>query len=90
MSETPLKASEHPKLWRYELRVQGHLDHRWADWFEGLSLTYEEGGTTLLYSPVLDQAALYGLLRKVRDLGVPLISLTRVNPSQEAVPNSDQ
>jgi hypothetical protein len=54
----------------------------WADWFEGLSFTHEEGGTTLLHGQVVDQAALYGLLRKVRDLGMPLISVSCVKPSQ--------
>ena len=54
----------------------------WADWFEGLSFTHEEGGTTLLHGQRVDQAALYGLLRKVRDLGMPLISVSCVKPSQ--------
>lgn len=63
----------------YEIRIDGHLDREWSDWFEGLTITPEEDGTTLLSGPVADQAALHGLLRKVRDLGVPLIS---VNPAQ--------
>lgn len=62
----------------YEIRIQGHLDaHRWAGWFEGLTITLEENGDTLLRGPVVDQAALYGLLRKVRDLGIPLLSVRR-------------
>ena len=63
---------------RYEIRVKGHLEPRWAAWFEGLRLTRERDGTTLLSGPVVDQAALHGLLRKVRDLGLPLVSVTRV------------
>jgi hypothetical protein len=63
----------------YQIRLEGHLGLHWTDWFESLTLT-EDNGDTLLTVPVVDQAALYGLLRKVRDLGVPLISLTRVNP----------
>lgn len=62
----------------YEIRVKGHLGRQWADWFEGLSITLEDSGTTLLTGPVLDQAALHGLLKKVRDLGLPLLSVARV------------
>jgi hypothetical protein len=64
----------------YQIRVKGHLGRQWTDWFEGLTITLEEGGDTLLTGPVADQAALHGLLRKVRDLGMPLISAIRVNP----------
>ena len=64
----------------YEIRVKGHLDDRWADWFAGLTITLEEGGDTLLTGPVVDQAALHGLLRRVRDLGMPLISVNRLEP----------
>jgi hypothetical protein len=81
MSETHV-ATEHDTPWRCELRIKGHLDARWADWFEGLSFTHEEGGTTLLHGQVVDQAALYGLLRKVRDLGMPLISVACVKSGQ--------
>jgi hypothetical protein len=62
----------------YEIRVKGHLDEGWTDWFEGMTVTPTEDGETLLSGPVADQAALHGLLRKVRDLGLPLISVTRV------------
>ena len=61
----------------YEIRVKGHLDVRWADWFDGLTLTRESDGTTVLRGSVVDQAALYGLLGKVRDLGLPLIAVNR-------------
>jgi len=61
----------------YEIRLKGHLNARWADWFDGLSLTRESDGTTLLSGPIVDQAALHGLLGKVRDLGLPLIAVRR-------------
>lgn len=64
----------------YEIRIKGHLDSRWADRFEGLTITLEENGDTLLTGPVIDQAALHGLLKKVRDLGMPLISVSPVEP----------
>jgi hypothetical protein len=60
----------------YEIRMQGHIDGRWSDWFEGLDLRHEPDGTTRIVGPALDQAALHGLLAKVRDLGIPLISVT--------------
>jgi hypothetical protein len=63
---------------RYEIRLKGHLDARWADRFEGLSLTHEPDGTTILAGSVVDQAALYGVLRKVRDLALPLLSVMQV------------
>ena len=66
----------------YEIRLKGHLDSRWAAWFDGLTLTREGDGTTLLEGPVVDQAALHGLLQKVRDTGLPLVSVERVEPEQ--------
>jgi hypothetical protein len=63
---------------RYEIRVEGHLGPRWAAWFDGLVLTRDGDGTTVIDGPVVDQAALHGLLAKVRDLGLPLISVSRV------------
>jgi hypothetical protein len=67
---------------RYEIRLRGHLDSRWAAWFNGLNLTNESDGTTIIHGPVADQAALHGLLQKVRDLGLPLVSVTQVQPGQ--------
>ena len=64
---------------RYEIRLNGRLDSRWATWFDGLSLSHESDGTTVLSGPVIDQAALHGLLSKVRDLGLPLISVTQID-----------
>jgi hypothetical protein len=66
----------------YEIRIDGHLDRQWSDWFEGLAVTLAEDGTTRLSGPVADQAALHGLLKKVRDLGATLISVSRVAPGR--------
>jgi hypothetical protein len=71
---------------RYEIRLKGHLDSRWTAWFDGLSLTNESDGTTVIHGPVADQAALYGLLQKVRDLGLPLVSVTQIQPGQPECP----
>ncbi len=67
---------------RYEIRVDARLDARWATWFDGLALTNEEDGTTVISGPVVDQAALHGLLQKLRDLGITLLSLTRTSPGE--------
>jgi len=64
----------------YQIRIKGHLSHQWADWFEGLTITLEDNGVTLLRGLVVDQAALYGVLRKVRDLGMPLLAVNRDYP----------
>ena len=82
MSETPAPAADHYEPGLYEIRVQGHLDAGWTDWFGGLTLTLEGDGTTLLAAQVADQAALHSLLRKVRDLGLPLISVIRGEAGQ--------
>ena len=73
-------ANEFDRPMIYQIRIEGHLGARWANWFGGMTITPEEGGETLLTGPVADQAALHGLLRKVRDLGMPLISAVRVKP----------
>jgi len=80
MSETPTPIKAHPEPELYEIRVRGHLDARWANRFEGLTITLEDNGDTLLTGPVVDQAALHGLLKKVRDLGLPLVSVSPVEP----------
>lgn len=67
----------------YEIRVRGHLDDRWSEWFDGMRFSYAADGTTLLAGPLADQAALYGVLRKVRDLGLPLVSV-RVSDAAQA------
>jgi len=74
----------------YQIRIKGHLGRQWTDWFEGLTITLEDNGETLLTGPVVDQAALHGLLKKVRDLGMPLLSVNRVEPGQEDVADAEQ
>ena len=71
----------------YQIRIKGHLGRQWADWFGGLAITLEDDGDTVLTGPVADQAALHGLLKKVRDLGTPLISVNRVGPDWPEGPN---
>jgi hypothetical protein len=66
----------------YQIRIKGQLDRKWIDWFGDVTITLEESGDTLLTCPVIDQAALHGLLKKVRDLGMPLLSVNRVEPDQ--------
>ncbi len=66
----------------YQIRIKGHLGHQWTDWFGGLTITLEDNGDTLLAGPVIDQAALHGLLKKVRDLGMPLVSVSPVKPDK--------
>ena len=82
MSETHAATEDHDEPGLYGIRIKGHLDKRWAGWFGGLTITLEENGETLLTGPVVDQAALHGLLRKVRDLGLSLVSVVRVEPGQ--------
>ena len=81
MSETHAATDGHDEPGLYEIRIKGHLDARWADRFGGMTITLAENGETLLTGPVIDQAALHGLLRKVRDLGLPLVSVNPVRPS---------
>jgi hypothetical protein len=74
------EAPDRPEPGRYEIRLKGHLDGRWAAWFDGLSLRLESDGTTVIHGPVADQSALHGLLQRVRDTGLPLISVICVEP----------
>ena len=71
----------------YQIRVKGHLDRQWADWFGGLTITLADDGETYLTGPVVDQAALHGLLRTVRDLGLPLLAVTRLSPGPGVASN---
>ncbi len=82
MSETQASTEDHYEPGLYEIRIKGHLDDRWCDWFGSVTITLEENGDTLLTGLVIDQAALHGLLKKVRDLGMPLVSVIPVEPSQ--------
>ena len=88
ITRTPSDAShaDHTDIPHYEIRVKGHLEHRWAAWFDGLSLTAVDDGTTVISGPVVDQAALHGLLHKLRDVGIPLVSLTLLPSDAPAAP----
>ena len=87
MSAIHVSTEDHHEPARYEIRIKGHLDNRWAERFEGLTLTREDTGETLLTGPVVDQAALHGWLRTVRDLALPLVSVMEVQPKQADVPD---
>ena len=80
MSNDINSESEKAQPMVYQIRIEGHLGLHWTDWFEGLTITLEDNGETLLTGPVVDQAALHGLLRKVRDGGMQLVSVMRVKP----------
>ena len=80
MSEAGRHTTEHDEPVLTEIRVRGQLDDRWGDWFDGLTVMLTENGDTCLTGPIVDQAALFGLLRKVRDLGMPLLSVNRLGP----------
>ncbi len=90
MSETLASTGEHYEPGLYEIRIKGHLDDRWSDWFGGMTITLEDNGDTLITGLVVDQAALHGLLRKVRDLGMPLISVMGVEPDPSTTLGTSQ
>jgi hypothetical protein len=79
---SPLTA--HDPVPQYAIRVEGRLPSRWSAWFDGLVVTTEDDGTTVISGPVVDQAALHGLLQKLRDIGIPLVSLTQLTPDAPA------
>ena len=87
MSETHAATKNHGEPRRYEIRIKGHLGTRWAGRFESLTITLEDNGETLLTGPVVDQAALHGLLRNVRDLALPLVSVIPIEPNQANGPD---
>jgi hypothetical protein len=86
MSTNPPSHAQAAQPAVYQVRIQGHLSGQWSGWFGGLTITQEDNGETLFTGPVVDQAALHGLLRKVRDLGLPLVSVIRVEPGRAADP----
>ena len=85
MSNEINSASEKAQPMVYQIRIEGQLGRQWTDWFEGLTITLEDNGETLLTGSVIDQAALHGLLKKVRDVGLPLLSVVGVKPDQAEV-----
>jgi hypothetical protein len=87
MTETHAPTENHDEPGLYEIRIKGHLDDLWADWFDGLTITRDANGETRLTGPVVDQAALHGLLRKVRDLGLPLVAVIQLDPNQANEPD---
>ena len=72
----------------YQIKLKGHLGPQWKDWFDELTLTLEEDGNTLLSGSVVDQAALHGILKRIRDLGVPLLSVNAIDPKDQQVGDS--
>ena len=78
-----------PDRGRYEIRLTGRLSPRWSEWFDGLTVSHEGNGTTLISGPITDQAALHRLLQRVRDLGLPLVGVTRVEPGEPVKPTHD-
>ena len=87
MIESHTKAGHFDSVDLYEIRIKGHLTERWSPRFDGLTITLAENGDTLLTGPVVDQAALHGLLKKVRDCGLPLISVNHIEPAQADGPD---
>jgi hypothetical protein len=90
MSQTPASPDSFEAPGQYEIRIKGHLDERWAAWFGGLTVTQDDTGETRLTGLVVDQSALHGLLRRVRDLGLPLLSVSRVEPGPDEAPDGKQ
>ena len=86
MTERHTSRGDRPEARRYEIRLGGHLDAHWAAWFDGLAVSHQGDGTTVIRGPVTDQAALHGLLQRVRDLGLPLVSVTQVDTDQPELP----
>jgi len=89
MRERHTSTPGRPVAGRYEVRITGHLDARWAAWFDGLSVSHGSDGTTVLSGPIADQAALHGVIQRVRDLGLPLVSVTQVETDRPDLPTTD-
>ncbi len=89
MSEVPTKqANQVAGPGKYEIRVKGHLASRWAAWFDGMTLTAEHDGTTVIHGTLADQSALHGLLRKLSDIGLPLVSVIPTAPDEPTTPRT--
>ena len=82
MTERRTSTPDAREAGRYEIRLTGHLDARWTAWFDGLTVRHDSDGSTVISGPIADQAALHGVLQRVRDLGLPLVSVTRIDPTR--------
>jgi hypothetical protein len=82
MTDQRTPTPDRPEAGDYEIRLTGHLDAHWAAWFDGLTVRHDSEGTTVISGPIADQAALHGVLQRVRDLGLPLVSVSRLEPDQ--------
>jgi hypothetical protein len=89
MTERHTPTPDSPEAGCYEIRLTGHLDAHWAAWFDGLAVSHPSDGTTVIRGSVADQAALHGLLQRVRDLGLPLVSVTQVDSERAQVPANE-
>jgi hypothetical protein len=97
MAEPQTPAPDRSEAERYDIRLTGHLDAHWTDWFDGLAVTHDNDGTTVISGQVADQAALHGLLQRIRDLGLPLLSVRQVEgdqpdptpPTRDGAPHND-
>jgi hypothetical protein len=88
MTERHIPTGTWHEAGRYEIRLEGHLGARWAAWFDGLTLTRESDGTTVIHGAISDQAALHGVLQKLRDLGLPLVSVIHIEPDKSDMPTT--
>lgn len=89
MTDQRTPTPDRPEAGRYEIRLTGRLDAHWAAWFDGLTVSHETDGTTVISGPIADQAALHGVLQRVRDLGLPLVSVIRVEPDEPATTGTE-
>jgi hypothetical protein len=89
MTERRTPSPQRPEAGRYEIRLTGHLDAHWTAWFDGLTVSHESDGTTVITGPIADQAALHGVLQRVRDLGLPLVSVMRVESDRSTSPGAE-
>ena len=89
MTEPPTPGPDRSESGRYEVRLTGHLDAHWTAWFDGLTVSHENDGTTAITGEVVDQAALHGLIQRVRDLGLPLVSVGKVDNDQPGLTTLD-
>jgi len=86
MTDRPAPTGAAPDAWTYEIRLAGHLESRWATWFDGLGVAIDPDGTTVLLGELPDQSALHGVLQRARDLGLPLVSVRRLDPNPHPDP----